>query len=82
MPPDCPTGECIATNLKADQAALRTKIEDMEADIRDVRADVRSLLDIAATGRGSLRALLLIGGALASVLSALAWLYGTFVAHR
>jgi len=82
MPPDCPAGECIASDLKAELAALRVRVDGLERRMEAIAADVRALLDIAATGRGSLRALLLIGAVLTSVASGIAWLYGTFVAGR
>lgn len=66
MPPDCPNGECVAGSLHAEISGLRARVDASDKQMERIAADVRALLEIAATGKGTLRTLLVVGGALAS----------------
>lgn len=61
---------------------LETKADDMRDDIRDIRKNMQILMELAHRGRGSLAAILWVGGCVTALLGLMATISGLFMESK
>ncbi len=61
---------------------LETKQDDMREDIREIKGNLRSLMELASRGRGSLSAMLWAGGFVSALLALGTSIYGYMAGQK
>jgi hypothetical protein len=61
---------------EAEMGELRAEMRQVKADVADIKEHVAEMRDLMAQARGAQRAVLILGGLVASIVSGAAWMWG------